>query len=85
MGPKNHAEYIAKARTTDQQYCGAAPSTTGPAETKLATLGEVKGLVVGAFGEGSEERKTLVEQAGGDWLSDWSSCSSRAPFTRSQP
>ena len=78
MGPKNHAEYIAKARTT-------APSTTGPVETKLATLGEVKGLVVGAFGEGSEERKTLVEQAGGDWLSDWSSCSSRAPFTRSQP
>ena len=25
--------------------------------------------------------KALVEQAGGDWPSDWSSCSSRTPFT----
>ena len=29
-------------------------------ETKLATLGEVKGLVVGAFGEGSEDLHTLI-------------------------
>lgn len=55
-----NAEYIAKARSTDQQYCGSAPGTTGPVETKLATLGEVKGLVVGAFGEGSEDLHTLI-------------------------
>ena len=54
------AEYIAKARSTDQQYCGSAPGTTGPVETKLASLGDVKGLVVGAFGEGSEDLHTLI-------------------------
>ena len=42
------------------QYCGSAPGTTGPVETKLASLGEVKGLVVGAFGEGSEDLHTLI-------------------------
>ena len=42
------------------QYCSSAPGTTGPVETKLATLGEVKGLVVGAFGEGSEDLHTLI-------------------------
>ena len=55
-----NAEYIAKARSTDQQYCGSAPGTTGPVETKLASLGNVKGLVVGAFGEGSEDLHTLI-------------------------
>ena len=49
-----------KARNTDQQYCGTAPGTTGPVETKLGTLGEVKGVVVGAFGEGSEDLHSLI-------------------------
>ena len=33
-----NGEYIKKARTTDQLYCGTAPGTTGPVETKLARL-----------------------------------------------
>ena len=54
------AEYIAKARSTDQQYCGSAPGTTGPVETRLASLGDVKGLVIGAFGEASEDLHSLI-------------------------
>ena len=41
-------------------HCGTPPGTTGPVETKLARLGEVKGVVVGAFGEASEELHTLI-------------------------
>ena len=56
----NH-EYILKARNTDQlQYCGTVPGTIGPVETKLGTLGEVKGVVVGAFGEGSDDLHSLI-------------------------
>ena len=55
-----NGEYIRKARNTDQQYCGTAPGTTGPVETKLGSLGEVKGVVVGAFGEGSEDLHSLI-------------------------
>ena len=55
-----NGEYIKKARTTDQLYCGTAPGTTGPVETKLARLGNVKGIVVGAFGEGSEDLHSLI-------------------------
>ena len=55
-----HNEYVLKARNTDQQYCGTAPGTTGPVETKLGTLGEVKGVVVGAFGEGSDDLHSLI-------------------------
>ena len=33
---------------------------TGPVETKLASMGEVKGVVVGAFGEGSEDLHSLI-------------------------
>ena len=52
------AEYIVKARSTDQQNCGSAPGTIGPVETTLSSLGDVKGLVVGAFGEASEDLHT---------------------------
>ena len=55
-----NAEYIKKARNTDQKYCGTVQGTTGPVETKLGTLGEVKGVVVGAFGEGSEDLHSLI-------------------------
>ena len=53
-------EYIMKARNTDRLYCGIAQGTTGPVETKLGTLGEVKGVVVGAFGEGSDDLHSLI-------------------------
>ena len=52
-----NGEYVKKARNTDQQYCGTAPGTTGPVETKLGTLGEVKGVVVGA-----EDLHSLIHQ-----------------------
>ena len=55
-----NSEYIKKARNTDQQYCGTVRGTTGPVETKLGTMGEVKGVVVGAFGEGSEDLHSLI-------------------------
>ena len=41
-------------------YCGTALGTTGPVETKLGSMGEVKGVVVGAFGEGSEDLHSLI-------------------------
>ena len=55
-----NAEYIKKARNTDQKYCGTLQGNTGPVETKLGSLGEVKGVVVGAFGEGSEDLHSLI-------------------------
>ena len=51
---KLNSEYISKARATDQMYCGTEVGTIGPVETKLGSLGEVREVVVGAFGVGSE-------------------------------
>ena len=53
-------EYLTKARNTDRAYCGTAPGTIGPVETKLGTLGEVKGIVMGAFGESSDALHALI-------------------------
>ena len=53
-------KYIRKARNTDLQYCGTEPGTTGPVETKLGSSGEVKGVVVGVFGEGSGDLQSLI-------------------------
>ena len=55
-----NSEYIAKARATDQMYCGTEVGTIGPVETKLGSLGEVRGIVVGAFGEGSDHLHNLI-------------------------
>ena len=55
-----NAEYTTKARNTDRQYCGTADGTTGPVETKLSTMGEVRGIVVGAFAEASEATHDLI-------------------------
>ena len=55
-----NAEYISKARKTDRDYCGTEAGTTGPVETKLGSLGEVLGVVVGAFAEGSEALHSLI-------------------------
>ena len=54
------AVYIIKARNTDQQFRGTAIGTTGPVEAKLASLGDMMGLVVGAFGGCSEDLHTLI-------------------------
>ena len=50
----------AKARSTDRQYCGTPEGTVGPVESKLGRLGDVKGVVVGAFGEGSDDLHALI-------------------------
>ena len=41
-------------------YCGTEVGTIGPVETKLGSLGEVRGIVVGAFGEGSDHLHNLI-------------------------
>ena len=55
-----HQSYVAKARATDRAYCGTAEGTVGPVERKLASMGEVEGLVVGAFGEVSAATHALI-------------------------
>ena len=40
-------------------YCGTEVGTIGPVETKLGSLGEVRGIVVGAFGGGPSIFTTL--------------------------
>ena len=53
-------EYLAKARKTDQKFCGSLAGTTGPVETKLVSMGKVEGLVFGAFGEASQATHSLI-------------------------
>ena len=55
-----HQTYVAKARTTDQTFCGTPDGEMRPVERKLASMGEVKGLVVGAFGEVSAATRALI-------------------------
>ena len=55
-----HQSYVAKARNTDRKYCGTLQGAVGPVERKLASMGEVKGLVLGAFGEASEATHSLI-------------------------
>ena len=54
-------EYLPKARELDRQYSGVEQGTVGPVQRKLESFGEVKGLVFGAFGEGSEDVHSLVQ------------------------
>ena len=55
-----NAEYLAKARRTDQNYCGTPQGAVGPVETKLGSLGRVHGIVIGAFGEASDDLHSLI-------------------------
>ena len=54
-------EYKKKARDADRKYGGTAEGTIGPVETKLLQYGDLQGLVVAAFGEGSEDLHRLVQ------------------------
>ena len=54
-------EYEVKARTVDQQYCDVEPGQVGPVEAKLHSLGQVRGVVFGAFGEASRPVHDLVD------------------------
>ena len=53
-------EYLAKARRTDQTYCGTNQGEVGLVERKLGTLGRIHGIVVGAFGEASDDLHSLI-------------------------
>ena len=44
----------------DRQFGGVQEGTVGPVERKLESFGAVKGLVFGAFGEGSEDVHSLI-------------------------
>ena len=55
-----HQSYVAKARATDRAYCGTLEGAVGPVERKLASMGEVEGIVVGAFGEMSSATHALI-------------------------
>ena len=55
-----NSEYLAKAKQTDQTYCGTVQGTVGPVERKLGSLGRVHGIVVGAFGEASDDLHSLI-------------------------
>ena len=54
-------EYRKKARDVDRQYVGTPEGEVGPVERKLEQYGDLQGLVVGAFGEGSEDLHNLVQ------------------------
>ena len=57
-------EYKKKAKDVDRLYGGTKERTkegTGPVENKLSQYGDLQGLVVGAFGEGSEDLHGLVQ------------------------
>ena len=56
-----NSEYLDKAKLVDRQYGEVQEGTVGPVQRKLESFGEVKGLVFGAFGEGSEDVHTLVQ------------------------
>ena len=45
----------------DRQYGGVQEGVEGPVQRKHDSLGDIKGLVFGAFREGSEDVHSLVQ------------------------
>ena len=54
------AEYAAKARQIDRQFCGTAAGAVGPVEARLRTFDPVRGLVFGTWGEASPDVERLL-------------------------
>ena len=54
-------EYKKKARDVDRRYVGIPEDQMGPVEARLDQYGDLQGLVVGAFGEGSDDLHNLVQ------------------------
>ena len=54
-------EYAKKARKADRNYGGTPEGEVGRMEQKLLNYGRVRGLVVGAWGEISEDFKVLLQ------------------------
>ena len=53
-------EYVRKVARVDQQVLGTPRGEVGPLQRKLESFGDILGLVVGAFGEGSADLHDLV-------------------------
>ena len=69
-----NAEYLAKAKHTDQTYCGTPRDTVGPVELKLGSLGRVHGIVVGQV-RTEEAQIALTISLLRKSLSVWAVCS----------
>ena len=54
------AEYANKARLVDRRFCHTLPPDVGPVEARLRTFDPVRGLVFGAWGEGSPDVERLL-------------------------
>ena len=55
------ADYLRKARETDRNYCGTPQGEQGPVERKLLSFPPLLKLVVGPFGECSQDLHELLE------------------------
>ena len=53
-------EYVRKCRNIDRKYCGAGPDEVGPLEQHLRGYRDLMGLVVGQYGEISQDLHDLV-------------------------
>ena len=54
-------EYRKKARTVDRDYGGTMAGEVGPIERKLEEYGDLLGLVVGKWNEGSDDLHNLIQ------------------------
>ena len=54
-------EYVKKAKDIDRNYVGVQEGV-GPVERRLQQFGEVRGLVMGAFAEASEDMHNLLQE-----------------------
>ena len=57
---KLQSEYNDKASATDRRHNGTREGEVGPVQQKLISLGDVRGIVFGNFGEVSEDGHTLI-------------------------
>jgi hypothetical protein len=57
-----HQSYVQKARNRDRKCCGTPEGVTGPVENKLSSMGAVRGVVLGCFGEASQPTHDLIHQ-----------------------
>ena len=58
------AEYKRKLAKYDQKYHGTVPGQAGPLVRRLEGYGQLQGLVVGPWGEGSKDLHTLISKVG---------------------
>ena len=53
-------EYMRKCQGIDRKYCGSSPDSVGPLEQHLRRFGDLMGLVIGQYGEGSQGLHDLL-------------------------